>query len=218
MGGFGSGRQGGGRCTDDLRPLDIRKINRAGLLTPGRWLNWQWTCNDEVTGTIGLRVEADRVVLDYRNQNRHHNGGEWETMNYAVRLDWTACGFGGHRVWWRCPAVGCGRRVAVLHGGRVFACRQCNGLAYRCQREADDDRATRRADTIRRRLGWQPGILNDDGSRPKGMQSRTFARLQREHNAHINAALASMSARLRLLRGKFGVTDIGIDPEDWRTP
>ena len=163
MGGFGSGRQGGGRCTDDLRPLDVRKISRAGLLKPGRWFNWQWTCDDEVTATIGLRVEADRVVLDYRNQNRHHNGGEWEPMNYAVRLDWTSCGFGGRRVWWRCPAVGCGRRVAVLHGGRVFACRQCNGLAYRCQREADDDRATRRADTIRRRLGWQPGILIVDG-------------------------------------------------------
>lgn len=58
MGGFGSGRQGG-RCTDDLRPLDVRKINRAGLLTPGRWFNWQWTCNGEVTGTIGMRVEAD---------------------------------------------------------------------------------------------------------------------------------------------------------------
>ena len=32
MGGFGSGRRGGGRCTDDMRPLDVRKINRGGLL------------------------------------------------------------------------------------------------------------------------------------------------------------------------------------------
>ncbi len=199
MGGFGSGRQGGGRCTDDLRPLDVRKINRTGLLTPGRWFNWQWTCNDEVTATIGLRVEADRVVLDYRNQNRHHNGGEWEPMNYAVRLEWTSCGFGGRRVWWQCPAVGCGRRVAVLHGGRVFACRQCNRLAYRSQREADDDRATRRADAIRRRLGWEPGILNGNGLKPKGMHWRTFERLQGEHDAHVNAALAGMATKLGLL-------------------
>lgn len=214
MGGFGSGRQGGGRCTDDLRPLDVRKINRAGLLTPGRWFNWQWTCNGEVTGTIGLRVEADRVVLDYRNQNRHHNGGEWESMNYAVRLDWTACGFGGRRVWWRCPAVGCGRRVAVLHGGRVFACRQCNGLAYRSQREADDDRATRRADTIRRRLGWEPGILNGNGLKPKGMHWRTFERLQGQHDAHVNAALAGMAAKLGLLQGKLA--DIDLQMDKWR--
>ena len=215
MGGFGSGRQGGGRCTDDLRPLDVRKINRARLLTPGRWFNWQWTCNGEPTGTIGMRVEADRVVLDYRNQSPHNNGGEWEPMNYAVRLDWTSCGFGGRRVWWRCPAVGCGRRVAVLFGGRVFACRKCNGLvAYRCQREADDDRSTRRANKLRDRLGWVPGILHGPGSKPKGMHWCTFERLQREHDAQVNAALAGMSAKLGLLRGRLG--EIDADMDRWR--
>jgi len=200
-----------GRCTDDMRPLDARKISRAGLLTPGRWFNWQWMCNDEVTAAIGLRVESDRVVLNYRNQSRHHNDGEWEPMTYAVRLDWTPCGFGGRRVWWLCPAVGCGRRVAVLHGGRVFACRQCNRLAYRGQREADDDRATRRADTIRRWLGWEPGILNGNGWKPKGMHWRTFERLQREHDAHVAAALAGMATRLGLLRGRLGQLDSEMD-------
>ena len=214
MGGYGSGRQGGGRCTDDLRPVDVRKICRAGLLKPGRFFNWQWTCNGEVTGTIGLRVEVDSVVLDYRNQNRHHNGGEWESMRYAVRLDWTTCGFGGRRVWWRCPAAGCGRRVAVLYGGRVFACRQCNRLAYRSQREADDDRAARRADTIRLRLGWEPGILNGNGLKPKGMHWRTFERLEREHNAYVREALSGMAAKLGLLNGRLG--QIGADMDRWR--
>jgi hypothetical protein len=204
MGGFGSGKQGGGRCTDDMRPLDVRKINRAGLLKAGRCFSWQWTCNDEITASIQLRVGADNVVLDYRNRSNHHNGGEWETMNYAVRLEWTTCGFGGMRVWWRCPAVGCGRRVAVLHGGRVFACRQCNRLAYRSQREADDDRATRRADTIRGRLGWVPGILNGDGMKPKGMHLRTFERLRAEHDAHVHAALAGMAVKLGLVRERLG--------------
>ena len=204
MGGFGSGRHGGGRCTADMHPLDVRKINRAGLLTPGRWFNWQWTCNGEVTATINLRVEADRVVLDYRNQNRHHNGGEWEPMNYAVRLDWTSCGFRGQRVWWRCPAVGCGRRVAVLHGGRVFACRQCNRLAYRSQREADDDRATRRADKLRDRLGWDPGILNGDGGKPKGMHWRTYWRLRAEHNRAMDGALAGIAWRIGMLNARLG--------------
>ena len=203
MGGFGSGRHGGGRCTDDMRPLDVRKINRAGVLTPGRWFNWQWTCNDEVTASIGLRVEADRVVLNYRNQNRHHNGGEWEPMNYAVLLDWTSCGFGGRRVWWRCPAVGCGRRVAVLYGGRLFVCRQCNRLAYRSQREADDDRATRRADKLRDRLGWEPGILNGDGGKPKGMHWRTYWRLYSQHNNACARVLVGIGARLDLLRERI---------------
>ena len=200
MGGFGSGRIGGRRCTDDMRPLDVREINRAGLLTPGRWFNWQWTRNGEVTGSIGLRVEADRVFLDYLNQNRHHNGGGWESMNYTVRLDWTACGFGGRRVWWRCPAVGCGRRVAVLHGGRVFACRHCNRLAYRSQREAVDDRATRRADSIRRRLGWQPGILNVNGLRPKGMHWTTFQRLVAQHDELVGTSVSGLVTKIGLQR------------------
>jgi hypothetical protein len=215
MGGLGSGRHGGGRCTDDLFPLDVRKMYRYGLLTQqGQWFNWQWTCNGEVTGAIGMRVEADRVVLNYRNQNRDHNGGRWEPMRYAVAVDWTPCGFGGRRVWWRCPADGCGRRVAVLYGGRVFACRQCHRLDYRSQREASDGRAMRRANTLRRRLGWEPGILNGNGLKPKGMHWRTFERLQAAHNAHVNAALAGIVARLGLLRGQHA--DIDLQMDEWR--
>ena len=105
MGGFGSGRQGGGRCTDDMHALDVRKIQRRGLLRPGLSLTWQWTCNEKTIATIRLQVEADRVVLDYRNQSVHTNGGAWEPMNYAVWLDWTPCALGGKRVWWRRPAA-----------------------------------------------------------------------------------------------------------------
>ena len=208
MGGFGSGRQGGKRCTNEMLALVVRSINRAGRLTPGSWFTWQWTCSGEITSSIQLRVETDSVVLDYRNRSNHHNGGEWESMRYTVALDWTPCGFGGKRVWWRCPAVGCGRRVAVLHGGRVFACRQCNRLAYRSQREADDDRATRRADKLRKRLGWEPGILNGNGWKPKGMHWRTFERLQGEHNAHVNAALAGMAVKLGLLGERVATFDL----------
>lgn len=63
---------------------------------------------------------------------------------------------------------------------------------------ADDDRATRRADTIRRRLGWEPGILNDNGLKLKGMHWRTCDRLKGEHNAHITLAVARMAAQLGL--------------------
>ena len=127
MGGFGSGRQGGKRCTNDNLALDVRSINRAGRLTPGSWFNWQWTRNGEVTSSIQLRVETDSVVLDYQNRSNHHNGGAWVPMRYAVALDWTPSGFGGKRVWWRCPAVGCGRRVAVLHGGGRSHPGNCTG-------------------------------------------------------------------------------------------
>lgn len=196
MGGFGSGRgQGGKSTTSDMRPLDIRRLQRDGLLTPGRAFGWQWTVNGEKVSDIKIRAEADRVILRYRSRS---NGGEWQPMEYPVTLEWTACNLGGRRVWFRCPARGCGRRVAVLFGGSVFACRHCHNLAYECQRETDDDRAARRADTIRRRLEWEPGILNGEGWKPKGMHWRTFERLKAEHDAFVNVSLMGMARRFKM--------------------
>lgn len=196
MGGFGSGRgQRGKSTTSDMHPLDIRRLHRAGLLTPGRVFSWQWTvCGREVS-SIQMRSEADRLVLIYRNRS---HGGEWQPMEYPVYLEWTGCNLGGRRVWFRCPARGCGRRVAVLYGGSIFACRHCHNLAFECQRETDDDRALRRADTIRRRLGWQPGIANLPGGRPKGMHYRTYLRLLNEYNTFANASWVGMAERLGL--------------------
>lgn len=45
------------------------------------------------------------------------------------------------------------------------------------------NRATRRADRLRERLGWEPGILNGTGDKPKGMHWRTSERLKASHNA-----------------------------------
>ena len=70
----------------------------------------------------------------------------------------------------------------------MFACRQCNGLTYRSEREAADDQAPRRADMIWRRLGWGPKLLNVNGSKPKGIHRRTFERLPTTHDAHVSAA------------------------------
>ena len=202
MGGFGSGRgQGGKDTTSDMRPLDICKLQRDGLLAPGRAFGWHWTVNGEEVASIQMRTEVDRVILNYRSRN---NGGEWQPMEYPVNLEWTPCHLGGRRAWFLCPAKGCGRRVAILFGGSVFACRHCHKLAYECQRETDDDRSARRADTIRRRLGWQAGILNGGGAKPKGMHWRSFNRLHAEHNAFVNKSVAGMMR-------KFGRLDEGLD-------
>ena len=78
----------------------------------------------------------------------------------------------------------------------------------RNQREAENDRATRRADTIRRRLGWEPGILNGNGLKPKGMHWRTFERLQASHDGHVNAALTGMAVKLNLLGERLEAIDL----------
>jgi hypothetical protein len=200
MGGYNSGRHGGKRTTDDMHPLDIRKINRAGCLKPWQSFGWQWSSNGKVVASINIRVLDDSVNLNYRTRDR---GGEWQDMDYRVRIERTACHYGGQRVWWVCPAVGCGRRVAVLYGGKVYACRHCHKLNYQSTRETPDDQATRRADKIRKRLGWEAGILNGNGIKPKGMHWTTFDRMERQHDAHVNAALAGMAERLGIMNDRL---------------
>lgn len=196
MGGFGSGRgQQGKATTSDMLSLDIRKLQRDGLLIPGRAFGWYWTCNEEEVASIQIRTEADRVILGYRNQSKD---GESESMEYPVTLEWTPCNLGGRRAWFFCPASGCGRRVAILFGDSIFACRHCQKIAYECQREADDVRAMRRADNIRRRLGWKVGIANPVGNKPKGMHWRTFTRLKSKHDAFANTAWAGIAERFGL--------------------
>jgi len=120
-----------------------------------------------------------------------------------VNLDWTNCKFGGRRPWFLCPATGCGKRVAILYDGVIFACRHCHQLAYASQRETGYDRMARRADRIRTKLGWEPGILNGKGLRPKGMHWKTFERLSAQHDALVQVSLAGISAKLKLLGESF---------------
>ena len=70
----------------------------------------------------------------------------------------------------------------MLFGGEVFACRHCYRLTYHSTRKDVWDRATRRADVIRTRLGWKPGSLKGMGSKPKWMRWGTFDRLVGEHD------------------------------------
>ncbi|MFQ5643989.1 MAG: hypothetical protein ACE5FQ_09840 [Thiogranum sp.] len=196
MGGMGSGRHwyyGAKDTTSDYRAIDIRRLHKEGLLTPHRSFGWQWSRNGEVLASVQIRTEQHRIILNYRHRR---NGEEWQDENYPVYLDWTPCNFGGQRPWFLCPARGCGRRVAILYGGGIFACRHCYQLAYASQRETPDDRAARRANKIRERLGWEPGILNPKGwEKPKGMHWKTFERLNIEHDAHVAESLAGIARR-----------------------
>lgn len=196
MGGFGSGRTGGKPCTDWLARLDVRKMQRDGCLIPGARFPLEWRTGGEVAASIYVTVGRGRIWLDYRQRQ---DGDDGQAMSYFVLIDRTPCHYGGERVWLRCPAAGCGRRCAVLYGGAVFACRRCYGLAYRCQRETPDDRATRQAEKIRWRLGWEAGILSGEGRKPKGMHWRTFDRLVAEHDELVMCSLAGAVARFGLL-------------------
>jgi hypothetical protein len=88
--------------TDDYRTLDVRRWVREGVLRPGYWGGWQWTRNGETVGSIQMRAEQDRVILNYRYRS---GDAEWKDEQYPVRIVRTPCNLGGSRAWFICPAA-----------------------------------------------------------------------------------------------------------------
>jgi len=138
------------RTTDALRRLDIRECARSGVLRPGYACRWIWRRGGKVTGTVNLLALDDRLILSYRHRSI---GGEWQDETYPALIARTPCHYGGSRPWFVCPVDGCCRRVAILYGAQIFACRCSHRLAYAGTPEGTADRAARRADRIRDRLG-----------------------------------------------------------------
>lgn len=211
MGGIGSGRGSQGRkdVTSDMLALDVRRLKRNGLLVPGRTFNMHWRLNGETQAPIKVQAEFDCVILSYRSSGYDR---ECQSMECLLYLEWTDCHFGGQRVWFRCPGNECGRRTAIVYGGPKFLCRKCHQLVYACQRETDSYRTIRQADAIRKRLGWQIGIANPEGAKPKGMHWRTFKQLKAKHDAFANATWATMT--LRLVKIEQRLVRFGIDLDD----
>src|ERR687884_920225 len=142
MGGTGSGRRPSFPTTlDDFRTVEIAYLRRHGLLRPWTSGSLRWSRAGRETGSIGLRCSGDAVFLSYRVTSRR--GTAAEDVEERVPLVRTAQPFGGERVWFACP--GCGRRCAVLYGGRRFRCRRCTGVPYASQGEAVHERQLRRA-------------------------------------------------------------------------
>ena len=90
-----------------------------------------------------------------------------------------------------------------LYAGRIFACRHCHCLTYTSQRGGGSDRAGRRADCIRARLGWEAGFLNGHGPKPKGMHWRTFDAVCEEHDDWCDISTALMMRRLIVLTDRL---------------
>jgi hypothetical protein len=152
----------------------------------------------KVVASIEMSAEKDRVILSYRHRS---DGKHWKHEEYPVLIEWTACHLGGVRPWFICPALGCGRRVAILYERGIFACRHCHQLAYVTAREDEAYRATRRADQLRERLEWKPGIYNDPGPKPKWMRWRTFQRLTEEHDWLVGRSERAIAVKFGLTRG-----------------
>ncbi len=168
------GRHSTKNTTSYHRRLDIRVLRRKGFLQFHGWMTLNWLVNGAVVGSIDICAEFDRLILNYRHRRYEE---DWKSEEYPVFLDRTRCNYGGERVWFRCPARGCSRRVAVLYLSSIFACRHCLNLSYESQREAAHNRALSRVQAIREKLGGSGSTADDFPDKPKGMHWRTYSRL-----------------------------------------
>ena len=193
MGGPGSGNHwhdGAKSTTDAYRRIDVRLLAREGVLRPGYLGRVSWTRHGETVASVVVQAEQDSVALTYR----HRRGDDdWKDEQYSVRIVRSPCHLGGSRPWFICPAVGCGRRVAILYGDGLFACRHCHRLAYASSREDPSGRTMRRADRLRERLGWRPGVMAPGG--------QVLRRLE-EGSRSMNDRAAHLSSRiLKVIQG-----------------
>src|SRR5215203_6844027 len=102
VGGLGSGnwpRFGTKNAVEKYCALDVRKLNREGMLDPGYRGSWSWWQGERKVSSIGLLAEHGRVVLKYRYRRRGGLGDEWEEVEQPVYLTWTPCNLGGKRPW-----------------------------------------------------------------------------------------------------------------------
>lgn len=182
MGGFGSGRQGGRGAAENRCPLDIGRLRRSGIFTAGWRGSWEWSLNGEKVSSIGIEGGRHVIVLRYRNERY---GEEAQHIVEQVPIVWRGCRYGGQRPYFACPGVVngvvCRRSVTKLYSvGKYYVCRHCGRLSYSSQSEDSCDRALRRANRIKQRLGGDPGLAASMPVRPKGMWRKTYERLQAE--------------------------------------
>jgi hypothetical protein len=128
--------------------------------------------------------------------------GKSEDVVETIPVIHLRCRFGGSRAFVICPGprdgTDCGRRKAKLHlTHRYFLCRQCNQLAYASQYERPWQRALRRANQLKQRLGIGVGIAEPLPDKPKRMWTRTYGRLLDEI---LQAEILTYEAQLSMIK------------------
>lgn len=160
---------------DGLR-LSVSAIARRVGLDRGATATSYWTWGS------GRRSSATYDVLPGVGLRFRYSYGGEDIPPYIVRIAYTMPHYGGRRPWFVCPA--CGRRVAYLYAGRLFLCRECQGLTYESKQKRGADAVLtavrNRRGRLEQRLGWERGDYTR--AKPKGMHWRTYLRLRREHD------------------------------------
>jgi hypothetical protein len=88
---------------DSYKQIDVRYMQREGFLTEGRksYLTWTTTRTGQVVGRVNYEVRQDSLCISYNA--RKDSSEAWRPYEYHVPLTYTACNYGGSRIWAKCP-------------------------------------------------------------------------------------------------------------------
>ena len=166
MGGIGSGR-GCWRSknfVEETRFITSKWVKAHLQLLQKQPLQVNWHQGKESLGSASVSlVNHNQLFVQYKY--RRSCEGDWSTVTEFIPLQFSACRYGGSRVWFICPK--CGRRAAFIYVDTVVACRSCLGLHYQSEYEDDISRLQSKTRKIFDRIGH-------DYARPKGMHHKTY--------------------------------------------
>lgn len=188
MGGIGSGRS----CWRSKNFVEETRFITSGWVKAHlqtlskRPLQVNWHQGKESLGNAGVSlVNHNQLCIQYKY--RRSCEGDWSTVTEFIPLQFSACRYGGSRLWFICPK--CGKRVAIIYVDTVVACRSCLGLRYQSEYEDDISRLQSKVRKIFDRIGH-------DYARPKGMHHKTYECL-------LSKAIELQIRQDKLIEAKF---------------
>ena len=195
MGGLGSGQSTCRRTVESMLDLDVRKLQRKGMLEHNVRSVQSWSSRGELFAQANVIAGSDSINIAYTLTDRL---GHKSDVEQHVWLTTTTCNFGGERVWFDCPQ--CARRVAIVYLSKIVACRKCQDVNYQCQRETDSDRTLRRLHKIQDKLlAGTYSAFEPPPQRPAGMKQRKYNRLVREYAQVQQQALNNLATAVNRL-------------------
>lgn len=169
------------KTTDDFLRIKIHDLIREGFLEQGTVFSLEIKFRGETTVIQGRTVDS-QMYLRCNGQSQSIQIKTVPNVNNS-----------GRRSWFVCPH--CGYGAVNLYWDGLFLCRKCLNLCYQSQKQRPYYRDKQRAELLRKRLGWVPGILNPRGGRPRNMHTRTYERLVAEYDSVVEAILRRAYAR-----------------------
>ena len=176
---------------ESLRAMDSRIMQKQGIFKNGTGsYSWWHADTKEIRSAIDYSYQDQQLTLSYLC-----NG---ESYCYAIRIDQTACHYGGTRSWFICPSPQCRKRVAKLYLSEsgYFTCRHCNNANYAIQQMSEKDKPRYHMHKMRDKLGWSynhvPFIKRIN--KPLNMHHKTFKTMVAKHDEYERQVLVNFQA------------------------